>query len=150
MYPIARLREMMRVDAGVAAELAKAAMPYPWSKETFEDCFKANYHAWILELDKAIGFIVLLDQHNVCEILSIAVHPDYQRKGYGQQLLAHAIVYAEAHEFERIDLEVRASSDAAISLYRRVGFEEVGRRKHYYPSDSGREDALLMSREILS
>ncbi|MCZ6831549.1 MAG: hypothetical protein O7F73_18545, partial [Gammaproteobacteria bacterium] len=42
-------------------------------------------------------------------------------------------------------LEVRCSNGGAIALYRKHGFTEDGVRKNYYPTDGGREDALLMS-----
>lgn len=45
-------------------------------------------------------------------------------------------------------LEVRPSNERALALYRREGFVEVGRRKAYYPAPEGREDALVMRRDI--
>ena len=42
-------------------------------------------------------------------------------------------------------LEVRASNTSAYRLYERYGFNEVGRRRGYYPSAEGREDALVMA-----
>jgi len=41
-------------------------------------------------------------------------------------------------------LEVRPSNTQAINLYDSLGFETVGLRRHYYPADQGREDALVM------
>ena len=40
-------------------------------------------------------------------------------------------------------LEVRESNDPALRLYRKYGFQEVGRRKNYY--EKPREDAILMT-----
>jgi ribosomal-protein-alanine N-acetyltransferase len=42
-------------------------------------------------------------------------------------------------------LEVRASNLAAYRLYERYGFNEIGRRRDYYPAPGGREDALVMA-----
>ena len=42
-------------------------------------------------------------------------------------------------------LEVRASNQSAYRLYERFGFNEVGRRRDYYPAVGGREDALVMA-----
>jgi len=49
---------------------------------------------------------------------------------------------------KRCLLEVRASNAAARGLYRSLGFQVDGVRKNYYPAATGREDALLMSREL--
>ena len=45
-------------------------------------------------------------------------------------------------------LEVRPSNGPALALYRNYGFAEIGRRKGYYPADGGREDALVLRREL--
>jgi ribosomal-protein-alanine N-acetyltransferase len=47
-----------------------------------------------------------------------------------------------------IYLEVRPSNPGAIHLYQRTGFRLVGRRRDYYPTFDGREDALVMRREL--
>ena len=48
-------------------------------------------------------------------------------------------------------LEVRPSNTAAVALYRKLGYEEIGVRKNYYPADpqlGTREDALVMAKSI--
>jgi ribosomal-protein-alanine N-acetyltransferase len=46
---------------------------------------------------------------------------------------------------KRVDLEVRASNEAALGLYCALGFYETGRRPQYYVTPGGREDAILMT-----
>jgi len=43
---------------------------------------------------------------------------------------------------------VRLSNNAAIALYRAQGFNEVGMRKNYYPGENGREDALILAKDL--
>jgi ribosomal protein S18 acetylase RimI-like enzyme len=50
----------------------------------------------------------------------------------------------------RLLLEVRNSNNAAIALYRKFGFSDDGVRREYYPAADGREDALLMSMQLVS
>ena len=45
-------------------------------------------------------------------------------------------------------LEVRRSNQSAIDLYQDEGFHELGVRKGYYPSDSGREDAIILAKYL--
>lgn len=78
-------------------------------------------------------------------IATIAVDPDYRRRKIGQKLLAailkDALISGAKHAF----LEVRESNASARTMYRRFGFQEVGKRPHYY-SDT-QEDAVLMNLE---
>ena len=75
-------------------------------------------------------------------ITILAVHPDYQRQGLGQVLLWALLRSAWQRGLEWATLEVRASNRAAIALYQKFGFSEVGKRRRYY-QDTG-EDALIL------
>ncbi len=72
----------------------------------------------------------------------LAIHPSFQRQGLGQALLWALLKSACDRQLERSTLEVRDSNLAAVSLYKKFGFKEAGRRKRYY-EDTG-EDALVM------
>ena len=72
---------------------------------------------------------------------SVAVAPDYRRKGYASALIDLAIKQAKAAV---VMLEVRESNTAAISLYQSLGFEKVGLRKNYYERPV--ENAVLMTK----
>lgn len=73
------------------------------------------------------------------QILEVAVHPSVRRRGLGRALVRAALDRSPAGEAA---LEVRASNEAAIGLYRGMGFKEVGVRKGYYADG---EDAVLMN-----
>lgn len=63
--------------------------------------------------------------------LNIAVHLGWQRNGIGEKLLVRLIEWAKKSDvLEKFQLNVRASNDAAISLYRKMGFREEGRIKN--------------------
>jgi ribosomal-protein-alanine N-acetyltransferase len=81
-------------------------------------------------------------------VLNICVDPQQQRKGYGHVILEHLIGIARRHDMEMCLLEVRPSNTAAVALYHASGFNEVGVRKNYYPDENGREDALILARNI--
>lgn len=80
-------------------------------------------------------------------IIMLAIHPQFQRQGLGQALLLALLKSACDRQLERSTLEVRDSNLAAVSLYKKFGFKEAGRRKRYY-EDTG-EDALVMWRSGL-
>ena len=77
-------------------------------------------------------------------ITIIAVHPDYQSQGFGQLLLYSLLKDAVFRKLERATLEVRASNYPALSLYKKFGFKEAGKRKGYYQKTG--EDAIVLWR----
>ncbi|MEG4455197.1 ribosomal protein S18-alanine N-acetyltransferase [Microcoleus sp. N9_A1] len=77
-------------------------------------------------------------------ITILAIDPRFQGQGLGQALLWVLLTSANRRQLERATLEVRASNSIALSLYKKFGFKEAGRRKRYY-ADTG-EDAVIMWR----
>ena len=76
-------------------------------------------------------------------INNIGVHENARRRGVGRALMEAAISAGKKQGSLTAILEVRAGNVAAQSLYRRYGFEVVGRRRQYYREPA--EDALLMN-----
>ena len=141
----ARSMRFSDVDLVVANETS--AYKYPWSKQNFLDCLQSGYQCWVLADKKQIiahGVISIA----ICEahLLTLCVHPKYQRLGFGRKILILLLDRASQMNSSECFLEVRITNKAAISLYESMGFESIGRRKGYYPSEQGREDALIMSR----
>jgi [ribosomal protein S18]-alanine N-acetyltransferase len=75
-------------------------------------------------------------------ITVLAVHPDHQRQGLGQALLCGLLVAAQRRGLEWATLEVRGSNETALALYRKFGFQEVGKRRRYYQNPE--EDAVIL------
>lgn len=67
----------------------------------------------------------------------------------GRKMMEHLIVLARK-KAETMFLEVRPSNIGVIKLYDSLGFNDVGRRKDYYPAESGREDAVILALELVS
>ena len=63
-------------------------------------------------------------------------------------MLAAMLEAAEARRWSRVFLEVRAGNQAAVTLYRSAGFNEVGMRRGYYRNTEGSEDALVMACDL--
>jgi ribosomal-protein-alanine N-acetyltransferase len=80
------------------------------------------------------------------ELLLIAVHPDHRGHGVGLALMRRFIDAAAQRGVTKLFLEMR-DGNPAESLYRRVGFEPVGRRRNYYRNASpGPLDAITYAR----
>ncbi|HEX3966922.1 MAG TPA: GNAT family N-acetyltransferase [Edaphobacter sp.] len=94
----------------------------------------------------AVGKVVCVAPNGVGELESVAVDPDARRRGVGRALCEAVVDWAKRLGAGMIELEVRATSDAAITLYEGLGFVFSGRRKGYYRTPI--EDALLMKLEL--
>ena len=82
-------------------------------------------------------------------ILNLSVDPDMQRRGVGTRLMKHFVQLARRHNADTVMLEVRPSNAGAVRLYEKLGFNEVGVRRNYYPAPDGREDALLLALSLV-
>ena len=94
---------------------------------------------------KPVGFAILRSTAEEAEILSIGVLPGTRGRGIGAALLRDALERLPHHRARRLFLEVDGGNTAALALYRRFGFDEVGRRKSYYAPGA---DAIVMRREV--
>jgi len=96
--------------------------------------------------EHAAGFVLSRGAADEEELLLIAVHPRHRGRGLGSALLARFIAAARARGAQRLFLEMR-DGNPAEALYRRHGFEQVGRRRGYYRRGSSDPlDAITFAR----
>lgn len=118
---------------------------FPWTRGNFEDSLAAGHGAWVMKLGGApIGYAVMLTVLDEAHLLNISIIGEVQGQGYGRSLLEHLCARAREGGATQLFLEVRPSNEAALALYRKAGFEQIGRRRGYYPAPDGREDAIVM------
>lgn len=122
---------------------------FPWTQGNFADALAAGYDCWLAREDERLmGFAVLMRAVDEIHLLVIGMAPEYQRSGRGRALLDFVMAKARAAGMVRMLLEVRPSNGAAIAFYRNAGFVEIGRRRGYYPASAGREDAIVMAKDL--
>lgn len=144
----ARVRSGQAADLKAMAAIEQRAAINPWSLSQFLGSrLSDDTDSLVLESQdgEVLGFALLQRVLDEATLLNIAVNPDQQGGGLGGQLLSASLDKLRAGGIRRVLLEVRRGNDKAISLYRRFGFVDDGVRRDYYPSATGREDALLMS-----
>jgi ribosomal-protein-alanine N-acetyltransferase len=125
------------------------AYSHPWSQGVFLDCLDSDYDCWVIEYgNQLVGHGILSVAAGECHLLNVCVNRDNQSHGLGRRMVEHLLVQAVKRKAERVYLEVRPSNTVAYKLYESMGFSEVGVRKGYYPADWGREDALVLTREL--
>ncbi|WP_374010983.1 ribosomal protein S18-alanine N-acetyltransferase [Leifsonia sp. LS-T14] len=76
------------------------------------------------------------------DIQTIAVAPHARRRGLGRTLMQALIAEARRRGAREVFLEVRADNPGAETLYRDLGFAEIGVRPKYYQPDG--VDAIVM------
>lgn len=118
-----------------------------WSAASFEsEAAKENGIVLYIEKNGRIaGLICGYYAVGEGDITSIAVHPDFRRKGLALKLIRE-FEKQLPNDTEDIFLEVRETNTAAVSLYEKCGFGAVSIRKNFY--DSPRENAVVMKKTI--
>ena len=145
------LRPMRDADLDDVMAIEQRAYPFPWTRGIFRDCLRAGYPAWVMtEHACVIGYGIVSLAAGEAHILNICTAPERQARGHGRRLLRALVKLAQDQGGERVFLEVRPSNLPAIALYHSEGFNEIGRRPRYYPARDGREDALVMARELVA
>jgi ribosomal-protein-alanine N-acetyltransferase len=144
-----RFRPMTEADLNAVLKIEYAAFSHPWTRGIFQDGIK-SYSCWVMfEGEQQVGHGVINVILDEAHLLNITVKPESQGKGLGYRLLEHLMEQAKAADARECFLEVRESNQAAYRLYERYGFNEIGRRRNYYPAVNGREDALVMACTLL-
>lgn len=142
-------RPMTEADLDAVLKIEYAAFSHPWTRGIFADGIK-SYDCWLMfEGSQQVGHGVINVIIDEAHLLNITVKPESQGRGLGLRLLEHLMDRARALKARECFLEVRASNESAYRLYERYGFNEVGRRRGYYPAVGGREDALVMACTLL-
>ncbi len=108
-----------------------------------EDVLGQNWRGWSLEAVGAfcgfrlVGALLFRRLFEEIEIFSVAVSGSFRRRGIASKMLEFLISNVAVAS---IVLEVAENNHAAISLYKKFGFEVIGKRKNYYEES----DALIM------
>ncbi|MEE9552138.1 MAG: ribosomal protein S18-alanine N-acetyltransferase [Gammaproteobacteria bacterium] len=149
--PVINIRPMTEHDLDAVLAIEQRAYNFPWSETIFQDCLRVGYCCWLLEHNWATAaYSVMSVVAGECHLLNLCVNPDHQNQGLGQTMLENMLEIACSHGADVAFLEVRPSNHGALKLYNNAGFDEIGSRRDYYPADSGREDALILARSLVS
>ncbi len=140
------LREMTHGDIEAVMRVERSIYPWPWTAGNFSDSLNSGYLCTVAELEGVMaGYAVMIFAPYEAHLLTIGIASGLQRQGWGSALLDALLARARQTGAERVLLEVRPSNAAALALYRKNGFREIGIRRGYYPAgDNAREDAIVM------
>ncbi|HCI74056.1 MAG TPA: ribosomal-protein-alanine N-acetyltransferase [Lachnospiraceae bacterium] len=116
----------------------------PWSADTFRDALTRDYYCFLKASagETIAGYCGYLRSFETADITNVTVRKEYRRRGIARRMLEALLEKGYAQGVERFSLEVRASNEPALLLYKGLGFRQEGVRKGYY--ESPREDALIL------
>lgn len=120
----------------------EALQKSPWFKRLFGNGHRLNMPQYV------VGFSGFWMMTGEAHIIAIGVRNGYRQLGLGEGMLIATIELAQMLNANIVTLEVRASNRVAQELYRKYGFQVMGRRLKYYSSDG--EDAIIMSTDNIT
>lgn len=147
-------RPMTEADIPAVMAMEAQACLHPvhaWSDDNYRSSMRAGY--WVrvrceVQTGKIVAVCVAMDGVDEMHLLNIAVDKALHGTGIAQQIMRILYHVGLMRGAKALWLEVRPSNVRAKAMYERQGFEQVGVRKHYYPAPAGREDAIVMRRDI--
>ena len=147
MYNHLKIRPLNKKDLDEVSSIEhKAYGNFGWSKKLFMSELANPYSRFLISEDKntsnVIGYIAGWLVSDECHITTLVVSPLYRRKHIADILLYNIINSALSNRIKWLTLEVRISNIAAIGLYTKYNFKQLGIRKKYYQDNN--EDALIL------
>jgi [ribosomal protein S18]-alanine N-acetyltransferase len=144
-----KIRAFRATDAPAIAEILRdSAEAAQWPPENYAKLAESpGGLVFVCEANgQPVGFLAARQAADEAEILNIAVHRDFRRKGAASALLLAALDEFRRSAVAGVFLELRESNLPALTLYERHGFFPSGRRNAYYHHPT--EDAVCMLRKL--
>ncbi len=134
-------------DLSEVAAIEQTVFSDPWSPGMLRRAFEDQLALVAVDEDGAVvGYLLASAIGDEGEILNLAVHPAYRRRGLGARLTTEGLDLLRFRGVRQVFLEVRESNAGARRLYQSLEFEPVARRRWYYRNP--REDALILTRAL--
>ena len=143
------IRQMTPDDMPEVMEIERVAFTNPWSPELLRRELTHDWSTILLAEEemapgvrRLLGFAIFWVVHDELHILNVATDPSQRRRGVARAVMDATLERGRQRRCVMATLEVRRSNEAALSLYRGMGFRAVGVRPNYYVDEG--EDAIVM------
>ena len=144
------VRSLTGADLESIERIERRSYVTPWSRSMFAgELAKPNgVCLGAYQGEDMLGYLIVARYVDAWHVMNVAVDPDHRGRGVARRMLETLCERTTADADRGYTLEVRVSNEAAIRLYRDLGFVETGVRRGYYTDN--REDALIMWRDAES
>lgn len=141
------IRQMQLDDLEQVMEIENENFSVPWTETGFFTFLIREDTLFLVaqEKEEILGYCGVVMVQDEGDITNVAVKKSWQNQGVGKKLMEELVKPTEQEGVARLFLEVRASNEPALRLYRNMGFVQTGIRKNYY--EEPREDGIVMMRE---
>ena len=157
---------MQQADLDAVLAIESVSHIHPWTRGNFSDSLAASHWAYCIRPSLADGdatpgtfldsqalwaYCILYPAVDELHLLNITVSPKLRKLGLGARMMEAIEGVAAQQKMPRIILEVRPTNEPAFALYKKLGYQQIGIRKGYYPAspETGiREDAIVMAKSI--
>jgi ribosomal-protein-alanine N-acetyltransferase len=143
------IRQMTPDDMPEVMEIERVAFTNPWSPDLLRRELTHDWSTILLAEEelapgvrRLLGFSIFWVVHDELHILNVATDPSQRRRGVARQVMDATLERGRQRRCTMATLEVRRSNEAALLLYRALGFRAVGVRPNYYVDEG--EDAIVM------
>lgn len=137
------IRRAGPLDAPLLAELHALCFPEPWNVDFLTTLLAQPSVMGLLPADdEPAGFLLARAAAGEAEILTLAVRLEARRQWIALGLCGALLAELRRAAVEELFIEVAEDNVAALGLYSRLGFAEIGRRPRYYATAEG--DALVL------
>jgi len=148
------IRRMRESDLAAVRVIEALSFSNPWSDNTFRGEIQNTSVSFPMVIvrrpgnpvvadDEVVAYIIFWQIRDDVQVNNVAVHPDCRGLGLGEAMMRYAIARTRESGAAFMTLEVRQSNTAAVTLYKKLGFEIMGTRKNYYTKPD--EDACVMA-----
>ena len=129
------------------AEIEKICFSDPWSVNSISSELGNPLSLWLVAEEDGVvaGYVGSQTVLGGADMMNLAVLPQYRKQGIGEALVVRLMEALRTKGAISLSLEVRQSNLPAISLYKKLGFEQIGLRPNYYRNP--KENALILRKE---
>ena len=142
------IRELRDTDIEAVSIIEEECFSMPWKPDDFREMISKDHMLYVVaELDGAViggaGAVIVLENG---DITNVCISSDYRGKGYGKTMMMGLLDIIKERGCIETTLEVRKSNEVAISMYEKLGFENIGIRPCFYEKPV--EDAIIMKKNF--
>ena len=146
------VRKMIEQDLPDVLRIADESLLSHWSESDYRlQIGRPDSINAVASLDaQNTGFFIsrLIIMNSSCELFNIAVEIKSRKKGIGSFLVEYLVKLCLEQEIRTVLLDVRQSNTQALSFYKKLGFEAIGKQKNFYTTPS--DDALVLRLSLQS
>ncbi len=136
-----RIRKCTQGDLGKVVDIERRSFKCPYTESVFLYHLLMNPDGFLVAQKDGVvvGYVIGIAMGRKGVVISLAVSPEFRRKGIGSRLINEILDCLKSTE--EVDVQVRIGNRSALKFYQSVGFKKEGIIKNYY---SDGEDAIIM------